>query len=126
MLLKLKPDSDTPIYLQIRRQIVAGFARGELAVGEQLPSVRQLAMDIGVNLHTVHKAYALLQSEGYITMSGRRGAVVAQPPLWDNEFLERLRAQLDELLLEAKGRGVPAEALERLWRKARDGIGNSD
>lgn len=122
MLLRVEPNSDVPIYMQIRQQIVTGFARGELAVGEQLPSVRQMAVDLGVNLHTVHKAYALLQSEGYISMNGRRGAVVTQPPSWDAEFLDQLRARLGELFLEAKARDGSAEALERIWCEARDGI----
>jgi len=126
MLLRLEPNSDIPIYLQIRRQIVAGFARGELAAGEQLPSVRQMAVDIGVNLHTVNKAYALLQDEGYLSMNGRRGAVVTQPPPMDAEFLERLRAQLCELLMEAKARGGSAEAVDRIWLEARVEIDGLD
>jgi len=108
--------------MQIRRQIVAGFASGELSAGEQLPSVRQMAVDLGVNLHTVNKAYALLQDEGYLSMNGRRGAVVTQPPPVDEEFLKRLRAQLRELLMEAKARDGSAEAVDLVWHEARNGI----
>lgn len=79
MLLKIDAGSRLPIYRQIHDQIVSGIAHGALAPGDSLPSVRSLASDIGVNLHTVNKAYACLRDEGYIDMRGRRGAVVASP-----------------------------------------------
>lgn len=55
---------DEPLYMQIRSQIIAGIARGDLAAGDALPSVRRLASDLGINLHTVNKAYAVLRDEG--------------------------------------------------------------
>ncbi len=61
MILKIDFDSDIPIYVQIKNQVVEGIARGELEEGEELPSVRGLADDIGVNMHTVNKAYSLLK-----------------------------------------------------------------
>ena len=57
---------EEPLYLQIRNQIVAGIATGELEPGQALPSVRSLASDLGINLHTVNKAYAVLRDEGYV------------------------------------------------------------
>ena len=62
---------EEPLYLQIRNQIVAGIATGELEPGQALPSVRSLASDLGINLHTVNKAYAVLRDEGYVRMRGR-------------------------------------------------------
>ena len=69
--------SDTPLYLQLRDSVIAGIATGELRPGDALPSVRSLAEDLGINLHTVNKAYATLRDEGYVIMLGRRGAYVA-------------------------------------------------
>ena len=67
--------SETPLYLQLRAQVIAGIAAGELRPGDPLPSVRSLAEDLGINLHTVNKAYATLRDEGYVIMLGRRGGV---------------------------------------------------
>ena len=68
---------DEPLYMQIRSQIIAGIARGDLTAGDALPSVRRLASDLGINLHTVNKAYAVLRDEGYIVVRGRAGAFIA-------------------------------------------------
>ena len=77
MILRIDQMSPNPVYLQIRDQIVAAIARGELLPADRLPSVRALASDLGINLHTVNKAYAVLRDEGYLLMRGRAGAVVA-------------------------------------------------
>ena len=79
MILRIDQASPDPIYLQIRNQIVEGIARGELVAGDSLPSVRALASDLGINLHTVNKAYAVLRDEGYVAMRGRSGAFIARP-----------------------------------------------
>jgi DNA-binding transcriptional regulator YhcF (GntR family) len=72
--LSIEPGSDVPLYLQLRNQIVDALVRGELVEGDRLPSVRQLAVDLGINLHTVNKAYKALEREGYLRIQGRRGA----------------------------------------------------
>ena len=77
MILRIDQASSQPVYLQIRDQIVAAIARGELLPADRLPSVRTLAGDLGINLHTANKAYALLRDEGYLLMRGRSGAIVA-------------------------------------------------
>lgn len=79
MLISIDPSSPAPLYKQIHDQIVAGIATGELEPGSSLPSVRALASDLGINLHTVNKAYAVLRDEGYVRMRGRAGAVIAHP-----------------------------------------------
>ena len=113
MLLQIKPESDTPIYIQVRDQIVEGVAAGELAPGDPLPSVRELARDIGVNYHTVNKAYALLQDEGYVRVFGRRGVVVSQPPAADDAYLLEIKAKLLKLMAEAKSKGMkPGEIVQ--------------
>lgn len=79
MFMEVDAAAKEPLYQQIRNQVVAGIATGELTPGTQLPSVRALAADLGINLHTVNKAYAVLRDEGFIHMRGRAGAVVAHP-----------------------------------------------
>ena len=63
--------------MQIKNQVIEGIARGEVEIGEELPSVRSLAEDIGVNMHTVNKSYNMLKEEGYIKIDRRRGAIVS-------------------------------------------------
>ncbi len=76
MLIRLDMASATPIYVQLRNQIVMGIGTGALKVGEKLPTVRQMAADAGVNTMTVNKTYQLLKAEGFIEIDRRRGAVV--------------------------------------------------
>ena len=77
MLLHLDFSLDTPIYQQIRNEIVRGIAAGSLVPGQQLPTIRALAETLGVNVMTVNKAYALLKQEGYLRADRRSGTVVA-------------------------------------------------
>lgn len=99
MMLSVDGALEEPLYLQIRNQVVAGIATGELEPGQALPSVRSLASDLGINLHTVNKAYAVLRDEGYVRMRGRAGAVIADPADADRADADK-RAQVkmeDEL-----------------------------
>ena len=73
MVIRIDQKSEEPLYLQIRSQIIAAIATGELVPGTALPSVRALASDLGINLHTVNKAYAVLRDEGYVTLSPASG-----------------------------------------------------
>ena len=77
MLLNIDFESSEPIYMQMRNQIVVAIASGELAPGERLPTIRSLANEMGVNVMTVNKAYAILKQEGYINAGRRNGAVVS-------------------------------------------------
>lgn len=99
MLISLEPNSPIPLYKQIHDQIVAGIAMGELEPGTSLPSVRSLASDLGINLHTVNKAYAVLRDEGYVRMRGRAGAVIARPDDADraNKNSQAIKQAEDEL-----------------------------
>ena len=69
MIIELDMSSSTPIYVQLRNQIVKGIGKGELKTGEKLPTVRQLASDAGVNTMTVNKAYQILKNEGFIVQT---------------------------------------------------------
>ena len=74
MIIRIDELSDIPIYLQLRNQIVMGISSGELKAGEKLPTVRDLALEMGINTMTVSKAYQLLKTEGYIMTDRKNGA----------------------------------------------------
>ena len=101
MLLKLDFADETPIYMQIRNQIVLGIANGKLAPGEKLPPIRTLAAETGVNTMTVNKAYQLLKQEGYLITDRRLGAMInparvpeQHPPLTEHPALKLLISEL--------------------------------
>src|SRR6202167_3598132 len=77
MLLSIEPDGPVPIYQQIRDRIVEAIARGRQPAGSALPPIRQLAVDLGVNFHTVNKGYDLLRQEGLLRL-GRKGRAVVR------------------------------------------------
>ncbi len=77
MLIEIDFNSDEAIYQQLRNQIILGIACSQFQEGDNLPSVRELAEDIVINMHTVNKAYAVLKQEGYLTLDRRRGAVIS-------------------------------------------------
>lgn len=77
MLIEIDFNSEEAIYIQLCNQIILGIATSKLQEGENLPSVRQLADTIGINMHTVNKAYSVLKQEGFVTIDRRRGAVIS-------------------------------------------------
>ena len=77
MIIKIDFNSDEALYLQLRNQIIMGIATAQFHEGDTLPSVRQLADTIGINMHTVNKAYTVLKQEGYVKVDRRKGAVIA-------------------------------------------------
>jgi GntR family transcriptional regulator len=110
MLLNIEPDGPVPIYQQIRDRIVEAIADGQLPTGSGLPATRQLAVDLGVNFHTVNKSYDLLRQEGLLRISRKSGAVVQRDPGggppdpgWVQDWGDRLRT----LLAEAAAQGMP-------------------
>lgn len=116
MIIALDLQSEIPIYTQLMNQIIEGIASGSLKPGEPLPSVRSLASDIGINLHTVNKAYTLLKQEGYIQVHRQKGVVI-QPdgmPGVTEEYIGKLNSQLKPIVAEAICRNMPEEQLKQL------------
>ncbi|MBP2001709.1 DNA-binding transcriptional regulator YhcF (GntR family) [Paenibacillus shirakamiensis] len=124
MLIQLDMQSELPIYTQLYNQIIEGIARGELEFGEALPSVRSMASDIGINLHTVNKAYTLLKQEGYIQIHRQKGVVVHPDgmPLVTAEFLDRQTSELRPILAEAILRGMEREQMLNMINRLYDEI----
>lgn len=77
MVIRIDFGSEEALYVQLYNQIIYGIANAQLLPGEALPSVRELAENIGINMHTVNKAYAILRQDGYLRLDRRNGAVVA-------------------------------------------------
>jgi len=109
MVIILELESETPLYQQIRDRLVEGIAHGDLVAGQALPSIRQLAADLGINLHTVNKAYALLQRDSFVRMRRTQGVVVAAEAAMTAESARAWQARLGTLLAEAVAHGAPAD-----------------
>jgi DNA-binding transcriptional regulator YhcF (GntR family) len=77
MMIEIDFNGDEAIYLQLKNQIILGIATSRFQEGDSLPSVRQLAEVVGINMHTVNKAYTVLKQEGYVKVDRRKGAVIA-------------------------------------------------
>lgn len=118
MIFSLNMSSQTPIYVQLRNQIVLGIGRGALLPGESLPTVRQLGEDIGVNNMTVNKAYQILKAEGYIEIDRRHGAKVAEHQKDDKEFYAYLKDKMELAAAEAKAHGMDREQFMKYCKAA--------
>ena len=95
MIIEIDFNSNEAIYIQLCNQIIMGIATDQLKVGETLPSVRQLADTIGINMHTVNKAYSVLKQEGFLTIDRRKGAVISI----DADKMRALEEMKQELLV---------------------------
>jgi DNA-binding transcriptional regulator YhcF (GntR family) len=97
--------SDEALYVQLCNQIILGIATSQIHEGESLPSVRQMADEIGINMHTVNKAYAILRQEGYIKLDRRKGAVIAVD-VDHLQAVDDVAAQMRTLVARAICKGV--------------------
>ena len=113
MLIEIDFNSDEALYVQLQNQIIMGIATSQLAVGDSLPSVRQLADYVGINMHTVNKAYSVLRQEGYIKLDRRKGAVIAID--YDQVMASRqIMGMLQSVLAEAICKNVDREEVHEM------------
>ena len=117
MVIKIDEYSDVPIYMQIRNQIVMGISSGELKAGEQLPTVRALALEIGINTMTVSKTYQMLKNEGYIMTDRKNGARVRENIEKSGVVSEENKKELRRIVSEARISGVPVKELLNLVKE---------
>ncbi|MCG5104984.1 GntR family transcriptional regulator [Oceanobacillus alkalisoli] len=124
MFLKLDMAGDKPIYIQLKEQVIEGIARGSLRPGDDLPSVRALAADIGINLHTVNKVYQQLRQEGYIQIHRSRGVMIHPDGFIkaDKTYRTNLKATLRPLIAEAIVHDLSAEEFTRLSQEVYEQI----
>ncbi len=110
MILNLDFNSDKSIYTQICDELTKSIAKGDLKINESLPSVRNMAESIGVNLHTVNKAYNSLKDEGFLNIDRRKGAVVNTLPIKeDNKTLNKSKNELELLIAKCYLSGMTKE-----------------
>ncbi len=112
-MLKIDFESEEAIYIQLRNQIIMGIATDAIREGESLPSVRQLADNIGINMHTVNKAYTVLKQEGFIKLDRRRGAVISLD-VDKIEAVTNLRRELSLILARGICKNVSRDEVHAL------------
>jgi GntR family transcriptional regulator len=125
VLISIDTYAEKPIYEQLREKIIMGIASGQLAKGEPLPSARNLAVDLGVNFHTVNKTYEILRGEGYIIMDRGKTAIVA-PKKTNGAASAALAEKLMMCAAEAVCCGVSGDAFVKLcaesYKKLKEGL----
>ena len=112
-MIELDFNSDEALYIQLHDQIIVGIATTRWKEGDALPSVRQLAERIGINMHTVNKAYSVLRQEGFIKVDRRRGAVIALD-IDKLRTIEEMRKELQVVLAKGRCKGVTREEIHAL------------
>ena len=113
MIIEIDFNSDEALYLQLRNQIILGIATSQFREGDILPSVRQLADNIGINMHTVNKAYTVLKREGFVKVDRRRGAIIAID-IDKIQAVEELRETLQVIVAEAMCKNISREEVHAL------------
>ncbi|NLP34635.1 MAG: GntR family transcriptional regulator [Clostridiales bacterium] len=120
MYVKIDFNSDEAIYIQLRNQIIYGIATSQIREGDNLPSVRELADLIGINMHTVNKAYTILKRDGYVKVDRRKGAVIAID-INKLQALEEMKDNLQVVLAEAICKNISCdevkEIVEQIYRE---------
>ena len=113
MFIEIDFNSDEALYLQLRDQIIMGIATSQFREGDSLPSVRQLAELIGINMHTVNKAYTVLKQEGYVKVDRRKGAVIAVDT--DRiQTLAELKKELQVILAKSSCKNITKDEIYTL------------
>ncbi len=113
MILEIDFSSDEALYIQLRNQIVLGIATNRFREGDVLPSVRQLADEIGINMHTVNKAYTVLKQEGFVKVDRRKGAVISVDE-GKMKAMEEIHEELLLLLAKASCKNISRQEVHAL------------
>ena len=113
MLIEIDFNSEEAIYIQLRNQIIMGIATSKVHEGDSLPSVRQLAQNVGINMHTVNKAYTVLKQDGFISLDKRRGAVIALN-IDKIKAMEEMKHQMEIILAKARCKNISREEIHTL------------
>ena len=125
MIIEIDFNSDEAIYMQLRNQIIIRIATNVFKDGDSLPSVRSLADTLGVNMHTVNKAYTVLKQEGYIKLDRRHGAVIAVD--YDKlEALNEVRGDLLVTLAKASCKGLSRNDIHNLIDEIYNNYGGNE
>lgn len=107
-------NSRTPVYEQIKVQILSLITTGVLTPGDKLPSLRTLAAELSLNFNTIKKVFAQLEADGVIVTVQGKGCFVAETAIANRAVLERAEGALREALTVARSSGVDRETASRL------------
>ena len=113
MYIEIDFNSDEALYLQLRNQIIIGIATSQYQEGDTLPSVRQLADTIGINMHTVNKAYSVLKQEGFVKVDRRKGAVISVD-IDKLQAMEELKKDLQVVLAKSRCKKISKQEVHAL------------
>ena len=113
MIIEIDFNSDEALYLQLRNQIIMGIATSQFHEGDSLPSVRQMADIIGINMHTVNKAYTVLRQGGDVKVDRRKGAVIAID-VDRIRTLEELKKELQVILAKGSCKNITKDEIHEL------------
>ena len=122
MVIEIDFQSDEALYTQLMNQIILGIATSRLQEGDPLPSVRQLADTVGINMHTVNKAYSLLRQEGFVSIDRRKGTVICLD-VDKIRAMEELKQNLRVALARGCCRNVTREEVHSLIDEILDEYG---
>lgn len=113
MIINIDFNSEEAFYMQLRNQIILGIAMSEIQNGDQLPPVRQMAELVGINMHTVNKAYAVLRQEGFVKLDRRKGAIICID-IDRLQTIAELRSDFAVILAKAVCKGISRDEVHEL------------
>ncbi len=122
MIIEIDFNSEEALYVQLHDQIIIGIATCRFKEGDALPSVRQLADSIGINMHTVNKAYTVLKQEGFVKVDRRRGAVIAID-IDKLHALEEMKRDLRVVLAKGSCKNISKEEVHALIEEIYENYG---
>ena len=125
MIIEIDFNSDEALYLQLRNQIILGIATSRIREGDELPSVRQLAGDIGINMHTVNKAYAVLKQEGFVKVDRRKGTIISID-VDRMKTIRELRKELQMIIAKVSCKNISREEVHALIDEIYEDYGGID
>ena len=119
MYIEIDFNSDEALYMQLRNQIILGIAASHFHEGQSLPSVRQLADEIGINMHTVNKAYSVLRQEGFLKVDRRHGAVIALD-IDKIRAKEEMKEEMKVIIAKGRCKNISREEMHALMDELYD------
>ncbi len=115
---KIDPMSKTPLYQQLIQQLLFEIATGKLQNGDPLPSIRDLAAQTKLNLHTVHKSYKELQKQGIIAIKPNSKAIVKKSAEAKDVNLQQISIKVEQIMCEANVLGISEYQLQQMFHKS--------
>lgn len=122
MVIEIDFNSEEALYMQLRNQIILGIASARFKEGETLPSVRQLAETIGINMHTVNKAYTVLKQEGFVKVDRRHGAIIALD-IDKLRAMEEMREEMRVVMAKGRCKNITRDEMHALIDELYDSYG---